>query len=45
MKAIFKTEKVFVYNENMDFTGVQIRIRLFGKTVLSYQSHNKLNTI
>ncbi len=45
MKAIFKTEKVLIHNENMDFTGKQIRVKLFGKTVLTYQSKNKLNTI
>lgn len=45
MKAIFKIEKVFIHNENMDFTGMQTRIKLFGKTVISFTSHNKLNPI
>lgn len=38
MKAIFKIERVFIHNENMDFTGAQTRIKLFGKTVISYPS-------
>lgn len=45
MKAIFKTEKVLIHNENMDFTGVKTRIILFGKTVISYHSKTNLNTI
>jgi hypothetical protein len=45
MKEFFKIEKIFVHNENMDFTGEQIRIKLFGKTVISYHSKTNLNTI
>jgi hypothetical protein len=45
MKAIFRIEKVLFHNENMDFTGEQIRVKLFGKTVISYHSKNNLNTI
>lgn len=45
MKQIFTVEKVLIHNENMDFTGAQIRIKLFGHTVISYCSNPKLNTI
>lgn len=41
MIKIFRIEKILIHNENMDFTGEQIRIKMFGNTVLSYQSHNK----
>lgn len=45
MKQIFTIEKVLIHNENMDFTGAQTRIKLFGKTVIIYPLHNKLNPI
>jgi hypothetical protein len=45
MNKTFRIEKVLIHNENMDFTGEQIRVKLFGKTVLTYQLHNKLNPI
>jgi hypothetical protein len=45
MKKTFRIEKVLIHNENMDFTGEQIRIKLFGQTVLSYCLPQKLNTI
>lgn len=45
MKSIFRIEKVLIHNENMDFTGEQIRIKLFGKTVLRYPLNNKLKPI
>lgn len=43
MKQIFTIEKVLIHNENMDFTGAQTRVKLFGKTVFIYASNNKLN--
>jgi hypothetical protein len=45
MKQIFTIEKVLIHNENTDFTGAQIRIKLFGYTVISYCLNPKLNTI
>lgn len=45
MKAIFIIERVLNHNEDMDFTGEQIRVKLFGKTVLTYQLHNKLTPV
>lgn len=45
MKHIFSLEKILIHNENMDFTGVQTRIKVFGKIVVSFQSNNKLNPI
>lgn len=45
MIQIFRKEKVLIHNENMDFTGKQIRVKLFGKTVLSYPLNNKLKPI
>lgn len=45
MKPVFRIEKVLIHNENMDFTGVQIRFILFGKTVISNHSKTKLNPI
>jgi hypothetical protein len=45
MKQIFRIEKVLIHNENMDFTGAQIRIKLFGHTVISYYQSPNLNTI
>lgn len=45
MKHIFSLEKILIHNENMEYTGEQTRIKLFGKIVVSFQSNNKLNTL
>lgn len=45
MKQIFTIERVMIHNENMDFTGVQIRIKLFGHTAISYSLKPTLNII
>lgn len=45
MRKIFKVEKVFIHNENMEITAVQTRIKLYEKSVVSYQKSNKLNPL
>jgi hypothetical protein len=44
MRKIFTIEKVLIHTENMDFTGVKIRIKLFGYIVISHCLKRKLNT-
>lgn len=45
MKHIFSLERILIHNENMDFTGEQIRIKIFGYAVVNYCLPQKLNTI
>jgi hypothetical protein len=45
MKQILTIEKVLIHNENMDFKGAQIRIKLFGYTAISYYLKPTLKTI
>lgn len=45
MGKIFTVEKVFIHNDNMDFTGVKVRIKLFGHTAISYYLKPTLKTI
>lgn len=45
MKKIFRIERILIHNENMDFTGEQIRIKLFDQTVISYCLQPKLTAI
>jgi hypothetical protein len=45
MRKIFTIEKVLIHTENMDFTGVKVRIKILGHTVISYDLKPTLNTI
>ncbi len=46
MKVIFRIEKVMFHNENMILTGVEMRVKLFRQTILSYRlpSNNNYRT-
>jgi hypothetical protein len=41
MKTIFRVEKVLHHNDNMELVYIEIRIKFFGQTVLSYRLHPK----
>ncbi len=41
MKTIFRVEKVLHHSDNMELIYIEIRIKLFGQTVLSYRFHPK----
>lgn len=41
MKKIFRVEKVLHHSDNIELVYIEIRIKLFGQTVLSYRLQPK----